>query len=710
MSSSRDKQREQLSAYLDGELSEQEARTVAQAVKADGELAAELERLQAVRELVVALPTHAAPQGLAQRVMARAERARLLDGVAEMRVRPKAPWPVRLARLSAAAVILIAVGVGVTMIVHVSLPPGGPAPIGLDRTSHLKYGRGQVPPLARASVSTVAKDYVYMLADPELVVIIVDTDNRRETEQEIAGVFVRNGVVADRAGGHGYRGWDTEGLASNYFNRSQTSPNEAFYIVDIEASRVPQFVEDLNTMRYNRNFEQIPIRQGVVTAPRPTDGIEGRLEDRPVAKGGSEARKAGGTGSWSESDKWVKKLDLARLGAKKADEVRGREMARAKIGRDVAEDVPEDVAEKAPEASAPSAIAGKAPHGVRATDGKYPFAPGNVPDANQAGTGVPAKPDTDDKIGEVADMLVTAEAKASQTAKSIDGTKAFFGLHADRKDQSYGVFQLGGNAAAKDVAGVLDEVLQDRFRSQRRGGAEQVKVSHDDRSNTVIVSGLDEDVVIVKRLLSNLSVASLEELAEVRPDGDGEREVEPGRAPRTGFSETQPAGATRDDTVAKGKRKAERLRRVKGTAAKAAPAGQLFRKDVRTVASASEKLNVEVRNFKLTNADARQVAITLNGVFSQDGARQRPRFDAEVASNQLVVAATKEQFAAIEQLIQPAPSAPVGPTSRPATPPTTPAPMQQHFRMARYLNQAGGINRQLLIIVNDRAVAAKARD
>ena len=65
MSSQRDKIREQLSAYVDGELTAAQARQVQEAVARDPGLAAELEALRSVRGLVGRLPRASAPAGIA---------------------------------------------------------------------------------------------------------------------------------------------------------------------------------------------------------------------------------------------------------------------------------------------------------------------------------------------------------------------------------------------------------------------------------------------------------------------------------------------------------------------------------------------------------------------------------------------------------------------------------------------------------------------
>ena len=71
MSLEREAIREQLSAYIDGELSAQETRSVEQAVRQDPLLAAELRALRGVRERLLALPRLKAPGDMAGRILAK---------------------------------------------------------------------------------------------------------------------------------------------------------------------------------------------------------------------------------------------------------------------------------------------------------------------------------------------------------------------------------------------------------------------------------------------------------------------------------------------------------------------------------------------------------------------------------------------------------------------------------------------------------------
>ncbi len=113
---------EQLSAYLDGELSDEQARRVEQAIKDDPSLARKLADFKAARELVRSLPPHKAPEDFAATVMDKAERLRLVAPLPGA----KARWSMNWASLATAALVLIAVGIGVVVTVSLTLTPSWP--------------------------------------------------------------------------------------------------------------------------------------------------------------------------------------------------------------------------------------------------------------------------------------------------------------------------------------------------------------------------------------------------------------------------------------------------------------------------------------------------------------------------------------------------------------------------------------------------------
>ena len=75
----RNRTSEQLSAYLDGALSEADAAAMKKALADEPALARELASLRATRALVRRLPPEHAPEDFARRVVARLERRSLLE-------------------------------------------------------------------------------------------------------------------------------------------------------------------------------------------------------------------------------------------------------------------------------------------------------------------------------------------------------------------------------------------------------------------------------------------------------------------------------------------------------------------------------------------------------------------------------------------------------------------------------------------------------
>lgn len=93
------------SAYLDGELSESKRQHLDEVLKYDRELAGELDRLRATRELIHSLPVEQPPRHFAERIVTRAERMRLLGSLRQ-------PRSYRWITLATAAVVLVAAGLG----------------------------------------------------------------------------------------------------------------------------------------------------------------------------------------------------------------------------------------------------------------------------------------------------------------------------------------------------------------------------------------------------------------------------------------------------------------------------------------------------------------------------------------------------------------------------------------------------------------------
>lgn len=119
MNDERDKHLDQLSAYLDGELSAAESARIAEVLNSDAELAAELESLRATRELVGSLRREDAPDDFVDRVLSMAERNSLIGSHPDQAPPRSARWPRYLAR---AAVALIVISAGLAAVWMPSSP------------------------------------------------------------------------------------------------------------------------------------------------------------------------------------------------------------------------------------------------------------------------------------------------------------------------------------------------------------------------------------------------------------------------------------------------------------------------------------------------------------------------------------------------------------------------------------------------------------
>jgi len=113
----RQKISEQLSAYLDGELSDAERKKVQHAVRSDRALAAELRRLRSLRKLLGGLPREQAGDLFVENVLAQAERRNLVGPTGQAQAGARLSW---VRWVAAAAVLMIVVGVGVVVTVTLS--------------------------------------------------------------------------------------------------------------------------------------------------------------------------------------------------------------------------------------------------------------------------------------------------------------------------------------------------------------------------------------------------------------------------------------------------------------------------------------------------------------------------------------------------------------------------------------------------------------
>ncbi len=312
----RDKEKisEQLSAYLDGELSEGESRMVDEMVAADPALSAELESLRLVQSLVQDIPPAQAPAGMAETVLKRAHRrhaGRRSDSPAR-RGGPVARW--RMGHLAHAAIVLLAVGVGVMVTTW------------LNRPTHPQQTERQTPYPSKTPV--IAEGKIAEVGGPataETTNVFINTDNLLLTQREVEHVFGENSIkpVVEIAGAPK----DVSGAQgrANFYNQTQVTPKQVRYEVAITDNQMRQIVSELNEIRAKQNVSQSSAGYGVdkdagALAHAKTDyRFKSAADDRA---GGDAVHKKGEDSNKQFGD--MARLERSDGGHKVADQVAGK--------------------------------------------------------------------------------------------------------------------------------------------------------------------------------------------------------------------------------------------------------------------------------------------------------------------------------------------------------------------------------------------------
>jgi len=284
MSSDRQKTREDLSSYLDGELPEPRARQVQQALRADTALAVEFEALRAVRDRVGRLPRVSAPSGTARAVLERLGRPAPAAGRRAM-----TPW---VGRVAVAAGVLVAVGIGAALLPHLRHEAAvrtdtrvrTPLPevvtvsdsddlAAADRDLYVwrkgKTGWAKLPATGGAPIAqTFDYDAANLAgASPPVTNLVINVDNDRmpAAEREVERVFFSNGFEPLT-----YKDGRLNRLAkiSNRgvtYNATPEEPKRVQFQVVMDKATFRRIVRDLNDIRVRQNVAQVPWSQGVHT-------------------------------------------------------------------------------------------------------------------------------------------------------------------------------------------------------------------------------------------------------------------------------------------------------------------------------------------------------------------------------------------------------------------------------------------------------------
>jgi hypothetical protein len=315
MSPQRDDIREQLSAYLDGELSQAQLGRVQDAIRGDPQLAAELEALRAVRKLLRGLPRASAPHGFTERVVGRAERAGALEVSAAPVRRPAAWW---LGRLAAAAVILVAVGVGVLVVARLAAPVG-PGPTGEHVAMVEARDRGALPKDVELAAAPTAAPKEHTEAypgkggapagavtanqpfvEPPAAQFFINTDNLVLANEEVQRVLDSNGIVPVE--GPPPRAMPARVMVSrpNFYEQTVVRANRIELDVVLDETEVRKIVSELNAIRSRQNVAQVPMRE-VTFLAGPVNGQARAGEAESAHKRLAEAEKDRAPGDGKET-------------------------------------------------------------------------------------------------------------------------------------------------------------------------------------------------------------------------------------------------------------------------------------------------------------------------------------------------------------------------------------------------------------------------
>jgi len=244
MSSKRQEIGEQLSAYLDGELSEADARRLEEAVRADADLAGELNSLRAVRGLLRQLPRERAPAGTAEGIVARAERSRLLTGAG-------GPgrgfsWPRRLA---VAAAVLIAVGAGL-VVMSLTREPTEPR---RDKTTLAMREPSDKPAAAPTSPEAAVTPINF----------VINTDNLAQAQSDVERVFASNSLLPITTAGEDPSKVAEPPARANFYTQTRQTLSQVRYDVVMSEDQLQRVFSELNGIRANQRVAQVPLAEKV---------------------------------------------------------------------------------------------------------------------------------------------------------------------------------------------------------------------------------------------------------------------------------------------------------------------------------------------------------------------------------------------------------------------------------------------------------------
>lgn len=402
-----------LSAYLDGELSESRRRHLDEVLKYDRELAGEMDRLRATRELIHSLPVEQPPRHFAARVVARGERMRLLGSLRQ-------PRSYRWITLAAAAVVLVAAGLSV--VIMQKLPRGQPVD-----TTHDKVGdvalvvegsdNGDVAKVIDKKVDRVATPgpakgpgketggYTFGKGGPLERTLddarraadrlskkgageddfVIYTNNLAFAQRDVENVLVYNGI-------HPVRAQDAEPHKNirsrmNFFDHRQTTVSQVQYEVFASPKQAVKLKNELHVIR-----EQQEVSQAIMPPP----AVEGAIAPKAAKVG----RGKTGTDTPAVEEKLAERKTQGKAkypsAPKSADDNRDKKLA---VGYDAdrarrAKAEGKLIAKDKPLSKTPSEKPAERPRPTTKSD------PTGAAIAAQTGEGLPLLPTTTRPVGD----------------------------------------------------------------------------------------------------------------------------------------------------------------------------------------------------------------------------------------------------------------------------------------------------------------------
>jgi hypothetical protein len=308
MSEDRDNMRQLLSAYIDGEVTPQQADSIKQAVATDPELAIELHELKAAKRLLLGLPKERAPRGFVRKVMVRAERKHLLgDHHAGGRF-VAARW----ITLAAAATVLLAAGIGIIAINRLSDNAKPPEIAIRDGEERGDLGVSNLPgaaPVLRTNVTGVG-DGAKKGVRTDGVVIGLDSGKRMVVNDEAYHLALSNSTNASI---YTHNVSDTlaevnDTLFRNSVRLVELNPDSAEAKLTGKApeaaiaDKKPRVSLDTNNIVFVKNQDEEQVQIVVLATPEVIEKVNGdlnRLAERQMVSQAPSLDKRFGSGGGS---------------------------------------------------------------------------------------------------------------------------------------------------------------------------------------------------------------------------------------------------------------------------------------------------------------------------------------------------------------------------------------------------------------------------